>query len=29
MKAGRIADAILPFIGLSFKDIVDLQMGLF
>ena len=24
-----IADAILPFIGSSFKDIVDLQMGLF
>ena len=24
-----VADAILPFIGLSFKGIVDLQMGLF
>ncbi len=24
-----VADAILPFIGLSFKDIVDAQMGLF
>lgn len=24
-----VADAILPFIGLSFKEIVDLQMGLF
>lgn len=24
-----VADGILPFIGLSFKDIVDLQMGLF
>ena len=24
-----VADAILPFIGLSFKDIVDTQLGLF
>ena len=24
-----VADGILPFIGLSFKDIVDQQMGLF